>query len=155
MSESAVSAYSFVPVTAQPPDTNILCFLTKEKGVRGLKATNELNHRVYRQFTIEEKEDEPEASYVQPFFLSRTHFKFPAYSPGSVAELLKRAGLDARDYQQEGIFVLRATLMTPYIRLAAELGHTQRHLSQFMQKLKQRVDATLAGREAGSVPHRL
>ena len=147
--------YSFVPVTALPPDTNILCFLTKEKGVRSLKETNQLNHRVYRQFTIEEKEDEPEASYVQPFFLSRTHFKFPAYSPSSVSELLKRADLDECDYREEGIFVLRATLMTPYIRLAAELGHSQRHLSQFMQKLKQRVDAALTGRQAASQPHGL
>ena len=147
--------YSFVPVTAQPPDTNILCFLTKQKGVRSLKETNDLNHRVYRQFTIEEKEDEPETSYVQPFFLSRTHFKFPAYSRRSVAQLLKRAGLDGRDYEEEGIFVLRATLMTPYIRMSAELGHAQRHLSQFMEKLKQRVDAALAHSEATGARHRL
>ncbi len=147
--------YSFVPVTAPPPDTNILCFIAKVKGVRSLRETNELNHRVYRQFTIEEKEDEPETSYVQPFFLSRTHFRFPAYSRRSVAGFLKRADLDASDYQQEGVFVLRATLMTPYIRMAAELGHSQRYLSQFMEKLRQRVDAALAHGEAAGAPHRL
>jgi glutamate/tyrosine decarboxylase-like PLP-dependent enzyme len=146
--------YLFVPVTAQPPDTNIVCFLAKQRGVRSLGRTNALNHRIYRQFTIEEKEDEPEYAYVQPFFLSRTHFKFPAYSRGSVAELLKRAGLDGRDYEREGIFVLRATLMTPYIRLAEELGRSQRYLSQFMQKLRQRVDAALADENAAA-PHRL
>jgi glutamate/tyrosine decarboxylase-like PLP-dependent enzyme len=147
--------YSFVPVTAEPPDTNIVCFITRQKGVRSLAETNELNHAVYRQFTIEEKEDEPEYAYVQPFFLSRTHFKLPAYTQSSVAELLERAGLDGRDYQEHGIFVLRATVMTPYIRMAAELGHSQRYLSQFMQKLKQRVDVAVSNRKAGSAPHRL
>ncbi len=149
------ASYLFVPITAQPPDTNIVCFIAKQGGVRSLRETNDLNHGVYRQFTIEEKEDEPEYAYVQPFFLSRTHFRFPAYTRGSVAELLERAGLDGHDYQEEGIFVLRATVMTPYIRLAAELGHSQRYLSQFMQKLKQRADAAIANRKASSAPHRL
>ncbi len=149
------TSYQFVPVTAQPPDTNIVCFLVKQRGVRSLAETNELNHSVYRQFTIEEKEDEPEYAYVQPFFLSRTHFRFPAYTQSSVAELLERAELDANDYQEQGIFVLRATVMTPYIRLAAELGHSQRYLSQFMQKLRQRVDAAIANKKASGAPHRL
>jgi hypothetical protein len=63
--------------------------------------------------------------------------------------------LDGQEYEDEGIFVLRATVMTPYIRLAAELGHSQRYLSQFMQKLQQRVDAAIANRKASSAPHRL
>jgi hypothetical protein len=45
--------------------------------------------------------------------------------------------------------------MTPYIRLAEELGHSQRYLSQFMQKLKQRVDTVLGSRRDGAGPHRL
>jgi len=147
--------YLFVPITAQPPDTNIVCFIVKQRGVRSLAETNELNHSVYRQFTIEEKVDEPESAYVQPFFLSRSHFRFPAYTQSSVADLLERAGLDGHDYREQGIFVLRASVMTPYIRLAAELGHSQRYLSQFMQKLKQRVDAAIADKKASSAPHRL
>lgn len=148
-------AATTVPAAAQPPDTNIVCFLAKQKGVRSLGRTNALNHRIYRQFTIEEKVDEPEAAYVQPFFLSRTHFKSPAYSKSSVAELLRHADLDAGEYEREGIFVLRATLMTPYIRLAEELGRSQRYLSQFMQKLRQRVDAAIAGEPNAEAPRRL
>jgi hypothetical protein len=67
----------------------------------------------------------------------------PNYSAHSVADLLERAEVDAGEYPREGIFVLRATVMTPYIILAAETGHKQSLLSEFMDTLAKMTEEAL------------
>jgi glutamate/tyrosine decarboxylase-like PLP-dependent enzyme len=129
------TAYRFVPITAPPPDTNIVCFIVCEKEHRSLVRANALTRAVYERFTIQAELGERDYAYSQPFFLSRTRFHLPNYSERAVAELLERAALDSAEYPAAGIFVLRATLMNPYLSLAAETGHKQSLLGEFVEWL--------------------
>jgi glutamate/tyrosine decarboxylase-like PLP-dependent enzyme len=129
------TACQFVPVTAPPPDTNIVCFVIKEKASRSLARMNALTEAVYQRLTIQAELGERGYSYLQPFFISRTRFHLPNYSAQAVEDLLARAEVDPEEYPREGIFVLRATVMTPYITLAAETGHKQTLLAEFMETL--------------------
>jgi glutamate/tyrosine decarboxylase-like PLP-dependent enzyme len=134
-------SFKFVPLTPGPPDTNIVCFLVKEKGSTSLERMNELNRWIYEHFTIESEHSEGEYSYSQPFFLSHTVLQQASYSHRSVAEVFERLEIDPSDYREHGLFVLRATLMNPYIVLAEETGRSGRpHLAQFTEKLAARAE---------------
>jgi len=99
---------------------------------------------VYGRLTIQADAGAGGYSYLQPFFLSRTRFQLPNYSEHAVADLLRRAGAGPAEYPTEGIFILRATVMTPYITLAAETGHSQCLLSEFMQVLAATAEEAVA-----------
>ncbi|MCZ2150585.1 MAG: hypothetical protein LC126_22780 [Bryobacterales bacterium] len=142
--------FHFVPLTAMPPDTNIVCFVAVENHPRPLARTNALNRWIYDRFTIDAEHGRAQYSYSQPFFLSHTHFRPSSYPPGPMAELLERAGIPAGEYDQEGLFVLRATLMSPYHVLAAETGHKQSLLAEFMEVLSNRVEEGIRNLEGRS-----
>ena len=128
--------FEFMPLTGEPPDTNIVCFLAREKGCASLARMNEMNRWIYERFTIESEYGQGEYSYSQPFFLSHTVIKYPGYSPRSVAGPLQRFSIDPAEYFERGLFVLRATIMSPYIVLAEEIGRRGRpYLAQFMERL--------------------
>jgi glutamate/tyrosine decarboxylase-like PLP-dependent enzyme len=130
------TGFEFMPLTGEPPDTNIVCFLAREKGEPSLARMNEMNRWIYERFAIESEYGQGEYSYSQPFFLSHTVIKYPGYSPRSVAGPLQRFSIDASEYFERGLFVLRATIMSPYIVLAEETGRRGRpYLAQFMERL--------------------
>src|SRR5579864_763434 len=130
------ASFEFLPLTPQPPDTNVVCFLVREKGHASLARMNELNQWIYERFTIESEHSAGEYAYSQPFFLSHTVIRYPSYSPRSVAGPLQRFGIDASEYFERGLFVLRATIMSPYIVLAEETGRRgQPYLAQFVERL--------------------
>lgn len=52
-----------------------------------------------------------------------------------MADLFERAGLNLADYPAEGLFVLRATVMSPFHVIAAETGHSQSLLAEFVATL--------------------
>jgi hypothetical protein len=137
------SRFQFIPVTGQPPDTNIVCFLIKARGSPSLTRMNAVGEAVYRHFTIHAGTREQDYIYTQPFFLSRTRFERPQYSFHSVEDLLRRAKVDAAEYPERGIFVLRATVMSPYIVLNAETGHKQSYLADFMDELARTAERVL------------
>ena len=56
--------------------------------------------------------------------------------------LLERASIDPADYRLHGLFILRATLMTPYLTMAAEAGK-QSHLDEFFERLDENTLAVL------------
>lgn len=129
--------YEIFNVTASAPDTNIVCFAVKEKGNTSLREMNKIGQIVYDKFAIQAELGEQEYSYSQPFFISRTWFRQPEYPFNSINALLDRANIDMKDYEQEGIFVLRATVMNPYIILAEEMGNNRPYLAEFIKKLDQ------------------
>jgi glutamate/tyrosine decarboxylase-like PLP-dependent enzyme len=131
--------YRLLPLTAKPPDTNIVCFLVMERGPAGLARTNALNRRIFEEFTLGDRD----YSYSQPFFLSRTSFERSSCSPSAIAPLLERAGIDPAEYRQQGLFVLRATWMSPYHLLAAETGHHQSLLAEFMERLGEKAQESI------------
>lgn len=136
--------FDFMPLTAEPPDTNILCFLVREKCGASLIRMNELNRWIYERFTIESEYSHGEYSYSQPFFLSHTVIRYPGYSPRSVAGPLQRFGIDASEYLEHGLFVLRATIMSPYIVLAEEAGRPGRpYLAQFVERLGTKAEEAI------------
>jgi len=127
--------WRFLPVSAQPPDTNVVTFLVQEQPAHDLARTNRINRRVYEAFTLGSQREERPYSYLQPFFLSRTVFEQSNYSSTAIRALLERAGIDPADYRNQGLFVLRATVMSPYHLLAAETNHRQVLLAEFVERL--------------------
>ena len=61
-----------------------------------------------------------------------------------MADLLQRAGVDSADYPRRGIFVLRATVMSPYIVLAEENDRRKSYLAEFMVQLGREIETALA-----------
>ena len=136
--------YRIVPVASGAPDTNIVCFTVNRKGNCSLADMNQLSEKLYDKFAIQAELGEKEYSYSQPFFLTRTWFREPEYSKESICELLKRAGINANEYgDANGIFVLRATLMNPYIVLAEEQDISQSFLAEFMEILDKEIQELL------------
>jgi hypothetical protein len=136
-----VLPYRILPVTEGAPDTNVVCFFVQESPTQGLARTNALNQWIYRRFTLDPGRAE---SSSPPFFLSRTVFEESSYSSAGIRALLDRGGIDPADYRVHGLFVLRATLMSPYHVLAAETGSSQSLLAEFLDRLHEQVLAGLA-----------
>ena len=132
--------FRFIPITGMPPDMNVVCFLAVKKGDASVKNANELNRRVYERFTIDPHKG---YSYSQAFFVSRTEIFPPAYPSNAMASLLERAGLDAAEYENEGLFLLRATVMSHYHVMAAETGRSQALLADFVELLAKETSALL------------
>src|SRR5206468_8755766 len=102
-------------------------------------STTALNRRIFENSTL----GEHDYSYSQPFFLSRTILEQSSYSASAIAPLLERAAIDPEQYRQHGLFVLRATWMSPYHLLASETGHHQSLLAEFMEKLGEKAQEAI------------
>ncbi|MBS1827090.1 MAG: hypothetical protein JST93_17360 [Acidobacteria bacterium] len=131
--------FRFLPVTAMPPDSNILCFVAAPKERWPLARMNALNRWLYQRFTIDAEHGDAQYSYSQPYFLSHTEFGASSYPARVMRDLLERAQVDAAEYEREGLYVLRATLMSPFHILAAETGHRQSLLASFLELLAKRT----------------
>jgi hypothetical protein len=103
---------------------------------------NRLTSLVYEEFTIQSELGEREYSYSQPFFLSKTTFSLPNYAFDSLRPMLADSfdgnHLDNvfQEYKNQGIVVLRATVMNPYINMSHALSG-QDILKEFMEELSQ------------------
>jgi glutamate/tyrosine decarboxylase-like PLP-dependent enzyme len=137
-------AFRFIPITGMPPDMNVLCFIVVKKENPTVRGTNALNRWIYDRFTIDAEHGDEHYSYSQPFFLSRTEISPPAYSVKAMATLLERARLNDEEYTNNGLFLLRATVMSHYHVMAAETGHKQALLAEFLELLAQKADLGLA-----------
>ncbi len=139
--------YQFLPVTLYPPDTNIVIFTVKKKISNSLKLMNKLTLKVYEEFSIRTELGEFEYSYSQPFFLSKTIFKPPRYPFKVLKPFFKRAFPKAelakieREYEEEGLAVLRAVVMNPYIWPLRERGEDL--LREFMERLGRSAERAL------------
>jgi len=125
--------YLFVPFTLYPPDTNIVIFGVKKKTSNSLSRMNEVTRLVYENFTIQAELGEREYSYAQAFFLSKTEFREPRYPFETLRPLFTRyfkdhLGRTRDEYKSNGLVVLRATVMNPYLWLA------RRTSSQYLSK---------------------
>lgn len=131
------AAYEFVSLTPRAPDTNLVTFVVKPRASNTLASMNALTMAVYETFSIQAELGEREHSYNQPFFLSRTTAKPPQYPLKGIKPFLGRAGLNSRagkDFAREGIVVLRAAVMNPYIQPARKLA-MQNFCTQFVHEL--------------------
>ena len=132
MPESAPKAV-FCPINE--PDTNVVCFVTfpaaKVDGVlrrtdTTLERLNALNQAVYSKLSLQQRPTyrgmTRAYSYSQPFFVSRTWISPDQYKCSSVANILHRFGLTEEEYDEQGLFVLRSTVMNPLLLKAEEQG---------------------------------
>lgn len=113
----------FVTLTPEQPDTNIVCFVVKRKDSGSLAELNRLTEQVYQDFTILSELGEREYSYAQAFFLSHTRLQSPEYSAESLQPFFRRCRLEesaASDYAREGLVVLRACVMNPYLHASRQ-----------------------------------
>ena len=110
--------YQFLSLTDGPPDTNLVTFVVKKKTSRSLSSMNQLTQLVYQRFTILSELGEMEYSCAQPFFLSNTTMSGGEYPYETLQPFFERCGMTGKvrkDYEEYGLAVLRATVMSPYI----------------------------------------
>lgn len=118
------------------PDTNVIVFVIKGKTDSTLKGMNKLTTEVYKRFSIQVEQGSREHSYSQSFFLSKTlmdneHYKYEVFE-----ELFSDWEIsDAEpEYKENGLVVLRATVMNPYIA-AIRRNTGQNLIKDFVLKL--------------------
>lgn len=110
--------YEFVPLTAIHPDSNVVIFTVRKRTSSHLSTMNNLTKAVYDRFAIQTELGEREYSYSQPFFISKTTMSEPEYSYDALKAFFERCELTVdsqQSYREEGVVVLRATVMNPYI----------------------------------------
>lgn len=103
-----------------PPGSNIVCYaFMPASNVASLAQINQLNHRLFARFTLEEDK----RVYDQRFFVSRTTLAPSRYAAETVAPFLARLNVTEQAYQHEGgVFLLRSTLMNPWYTAAKKRG---------------------------------
>ncbi len=139
--------YRLVPLTPEPPDTNVVTFVVKSRGSNSLADMNEVTRRVYNRFSIQAELGDRQYSYAHPFFLSNTTCAAPSYPLSCLESFFLRSEIqDAHtDYPTDKLIVLRATVMNPYIHSMSSLG-VQYVMKEFLEEL------TRAAADAVKVP---
>ena len=101
------------------PDTNVFVFVVKEVSDTTLKGLNELTTKVYENFSIQAEQGSKKHSYSQSFFLSKTKMDDEHYDYDVFKKIFQNWGINMktakREYEKNGLVVLRATIMNPYI----------------------------------------
>lgn len=75
---------------------------------------NELNEKIYEHYTIINEGDNYIYPYSLKFFISRTKLTCDQYSLSSMDKLFKTNKIKENEYNNEGLFILRVTLMNPW-----------------------------------------
>lgn len=110
-------------------DTNLVCFfilpmlwsdesktnilMIKDVNLN-LKNMNDLNENIYKKFTIINEGNDYIFPHSIKFFLSRTKFTSEQYSYESIKKLMEENFIKKDEYEKEGLFIIRATLMNPW-----------------------------------------
>ncbi len=126
--------FTFEPL--HEPDTNLVCFLCipMKEDAHGnlhkdtsfkLSDINALNRQIYERTTIKTGKQERkhrQMPYAQEYFISRTTLSADQYGAASLSTLLEKFNFSVYEYEKQGVFVLRSTLMNPWHHLAKEQG---------------------------------
>lgn len=132
--------FTFVPL--YKPDTNIVCFImvpvvVDSEGYKidesySLADLNKINRLLYSKLTIDNT-NKLHMPYIQDFFVSRSVLGSSIYPYQSLRGMLERFGIGAEEYDQEGLFIFRSTVMNPFYDMA-ERGGTN-YLEEFVISL--------------------
>ncbi len=118
-SDEEITDHPFTFQYLYEPDSNVVCFIAKpmkfENGKLvdidvSLKKLNQLNKKLYSKLSISDSS----TPYRQEFFVSRTTFSESQYSYSSIKKLLEKLNVNQKEYDQNGLFVLRSTVMNPW-----------------------------------------
>jgi glutamate/tyrosine decarboxylase-like PLP-dependent enzyme len=118
------------------PGSNIVCYAFRPKVKISLSVLNALNQRIFAEFSI--PEDRRARVYDQPFFISRTYFTKDRYCVETVRGFLSRLDVDPQEYLEEGLFLLRSTLMSPWYSVAKE--NQRYYLVELVETLYERAE---------------
>lgn len=129
----------FRVVVAPEPDLNILCFVMHHPALRTLAGVNALNEQIFALMSMESPGAAPE------YIITRTRFQSPTYD-GAVDPLLAELGICTVEQWKtsgdEGLVVLRSTVMDPFLDVASLGGEHVDHVAGFVAALRR------AGEEA-------
>ncbi len=101
------------------PDTNLLCLAVNPEGNRSLAAMNRFGHRLYAHLGIATGPVQ-----MQDFFSSHTAIERHMIAPRELARVLHALGIDPASFvdgvdkpeiQSDSLFLLRHTLMNPWL----------------------------------------
>lgn len=112
-----------------PPGSNIVCYAFRPQRPAPLAEINRLNRDIYTLFSL------GRGARVQehPFFVSRTSLTPRQYAVRTVGDFLQRLGVEPREYEQHGVFLLRSVLMNPWYAQAKVKGRF--YLSELVEAL--------------------
>lgn len=114
-------------VTLCAPDSNIICYAFRPVAGASLDELNTLNNQLFERFSL--RPEQREQVYSHSFFVSRTVLSARHYRPATVKPFLDRLGVTEDEYQQQGVVLLRSTLMNPW------LTETRHHGRDFLVQL--------------------
>lgn len=112
--------FTFTPLFE--PDTNIVCFIALPMSWQNnalvpvdmeLARINSFNQKIYEELSIPIANRGTQMPYGQPYFVSRTRFEKDQYQGQFIKSVLERIMVSASDYDKNGLFVLRSTVMNP------------------------------------------
>lgn len=128
------------------PDINIVCFLLHHPEHATLEEVNALNEGIYARMSMQTPGDQPE------YVITRTRLQTPMYD-GAIEPILEKLGVGSvdgwRESGQEGLVVLRSTVMDPFLQAGPP---TPDHLNGFVAavgRAARDARAALPGRSAG------
>lgn len=128
------------------PDINIVCFLLHHPEHATLEEVNALNEGIYARMSMQTPGDQPE------YVITRTRLQTPMYD-GAIEPILAKLGVGSvdgwRESGQEGLVVLRSTVMDPFLQAGPP---TPDHLNGFVAavgRAARDARAALPGRSAG------
>ena len=130
----------FRVIVLPEPDINIVCYLLHHSSLRSLAEVNALNERMYGLMSLSTPGATP------GYIITRTRFQTPMYD-GAVDPILAELGVCTpaqwREHPDEGLVVLRSTVMDPF---AITLPPAPDHITGFVNELRRMCDAALATR---------
>jgi hypothetical protein len=107
-----------------PPDLNIVNWMLTHPSLRTLADANAFNDAVHARLS-------PGAA-DPPYFITRTRLASPAHD-GVIEPLLKQLDVDAAAWRTEGLVVLRAVVMDPFL---GDASATPDHVAGFVAALR-------------------
>ena len=93
------------------PDTNLVCLALNPVGNRSLSAANTFARQVFDRMRV----DPSQPVQSREFFGSFTVLRADALGSGAAAELMDALDLEPEGFEEQGLFVLRHTLMNPWL----------------------------------------
>ncbi|HET9440173.1 MAG TPA: pyridoxal-dependent decarboxylase [Longimicrobiales bacterium] len=128
----------FRVVVLPEPDINIVCYVLHHPALTTLHGANEFNERIYAMMSLSTPGASPN------YIITRTRFQTPMYD-GAVDPILSELGVctpeEWRQHPDEGLIVLRSTVMDPF---AITLPPAPDHIEGFVQELRRVCDRALS-----------
>lgn len=112
------------------PDCNVVCLSLNLPGNRSLKAANALTQRVFEAFKVEPKAP----VQTRNFFASCTTVPLAHLGPGELERVGRELDVDVTHPDDQSLFLLRHTLMNPWLR-SAPRGGTETYLDLYCREL--------------------